>query len=1157
VQHTLLALGIALILAIAAALAAPAFVTWDDWRATFESQAAAVTGAPVRIRGRIEATLLPTPSFIFRDVVVGSPDTGNGLRAGEVRGVLSLGPLMRGTVEAEEFVLVQPTMRIAAAEDGRLPLPLPGAVGGIALERVSIQRGSLTVERAGEAPLVFDEIFADGEMRAREGPVRIEAVFRESDRRWSARLNSGRFSPDGQGRVGLALERVGTGGSLDVDGMLALAGGTPRFEGKMTLARRGMPGANWQLVAAVKASEKLVSLSSLQLTLGASAAPNDFAGQIDIEPWRGGKIDGLLTTRRLDLDLSVEGDKRLVPAVAPLGEMLTALGELPLAGRIALAADLVAAGGGTVRDAKSEITIGDGQVRLERLEASLPGRGSIRAVSAGSGQSIFAGDLRVSSDDPRGLLRWLSGDATAPFPESGALRLEARAHWSSDTFALDKIEFSLGETRLGGSLRVAAGDATKRRRVDATLNANGADLDLLAPAARWASAGIGGSDLAIELRGSSLRLLGRSLGRIDAALERTSDGVVIERLVVDDFDGLSARAKGEIAAPIERPSGTIEFSLATTRPEGLATIAEQLIGADAARLLGRVASEARPLKLSGTATGAGSAAGVEIAAYGTLGEMNAVVAVNIDLLTQNLSEAQIALDARDMSRLVSLIGLPPGSPSGGGRLEIDLATPKQALMPVAFRLRAPGTLIAGEGSLRAASEGRIDASLSVTVDTSDVHPFAAGLGTGQAWARGGFAVTRKGETFSVDKMLMTIAGSKVTGALTFGGEKSAVGGKLAIERLRLAQLLGATLGSAPGADGFWPKAKLGAAPLDETEGAIELEIGALQIGEVHAVRNAKLRLELGRDEVAIENLSGELAGGKLAADARFVRGATFAFDGRGSLNGFDLARLTAPSEEKAAVRGRGTLTLSVAGNGATPSALVSSLAGQGTILLNDFGIERADPGAVGAVFVAENKDDPKDEIGLIAALAPAFEKAPLRIGKVDVPVIVAGGVARSGTARAEANGAQISAQASLDLARLALDASVEIQAAAPADATVRPGATLHWRGPLAAPERGIEAAALVTAITLRAMERETKRIEERDRALPRLPEHSDSRPQIEQGNPIAAVPPTPGQTGTIAPPAAPAEPAPTRPRVIDTPRTLPSLPPPVDIRPLPPIYRTD
>jgi hypothetical protein len=1022
---------------------------------------------------------------------------------------------------------------------------------------VSIQRGSLTVERAGEPPLLFDEIFADGEMRAREGPVRIEAVFRENDRRWSARFNTGRFNPDGQGRIGLSLERVGTGGSLDVDGMLALAGGTPRFDGKVTLGRRGMPGANWQLVAAAKASEKLVSLSSLQLTLGASAAPTDLTGQIDIEPWRGGKIDGSLTTRRLDLDLSLEGDKRLVPAVAPLGEMLSALGELPLMGRIALSADLVAAGGGTVRDAKAEIAIGRGQAQIERLEAGLPGRGSIRAASTGKRDSIFAGELRVSAEDPRALLRWISGDATAPFPESGALRLEARADWSAAEVALDKIDFALGETRLGGRLRVAPGDITKRARIHAALNANGADLDLLAPAARWASAGIGGADLTLELRGSSLRLLGRPLGHIDAVLERTSDGVVIDRLAVENFAGLSARAKGEIAAPIERPSGTIEFSLATTRPEGLATIAEQLIGADAARLVSHAASQERPLKLSGTATGAGVAAGVEVAAHGTLGEMNAVIAANFDLLAQNLSEAQIALSARDMSRLIALVGLPPGPPAGGGRLEVDFAIPKQALMPVAVRLSGPGTLIAGEGTLRDAGEGKIEANLSITVDIADVQPFSAGIDTGKAWARGGFALARKGDTFSIDKMLMTVAGAKITGALAFGGDKPSLGGKLAIERLRLAQLLGATLGIAPEGEGVWPTTKLGAPPLDAMAGTLELEIGALQIAETHNVRNAKLRLKLGRDEVAIENLSGELAGGKLAADARFVRGAALAFDGRGSLEGFDLARLAAPGEEKADMQGRGTLTLSVAGNGATPAALVSSLAGQGTILLNDFTIARADPGAVAAVFAAENKDDPKDEIALIAALAPAFDKAPLKIGKVDVPVIVAGGVARSGTARATADGTQISAQGSLDLARLALDASVEIQAAAPADATVRPGATLNWRGPLTAPERGVEAAALVTAITLRAMERETKRIEERDRALPRLPEHSESEPRIEPSNPVAAVPPLPpAQTGTVAP-SGPATAAPTRPRVIDTPRRLPSLPPPIDIRPLPPIYRTD
>jgi hypothetical protein len=97
---------------------------------------------------------------------------------------------------------------------------------------------------------------------------------------------------------------------------------------------------------------------------------------------------------------------------------------------------------------------------------------------------------------------------------------------------------------------------------------------------------------------------------------------------------------------------------------------------------------------------------------------------------------------------------------------------------------------------------------------------------------------------------------------------------------------------------------------------------------------------------------------------------------------------------------------------------------------------------------------------------------------------------------------QISGLANFDIARLAVDGTVEIEAPAPAGLTARPGATVRWRGPIAGPERGIEAAALATAITLRAMERETKRIEERDRSLPPLtPRRSDT---LSPSNPVEA-----------------------------------------------------
>src|SRR5690606_40607879 len=64
------------------------------------------------------------------------------------------------------------------------------------------------------------------------------------------------------------------------------------------------------------------------------------------------------------------------------------------------------------------------------------------------------------------------------------------------------------------------------------------------------------------------------------------------------------------ALPIfERPSGTIEFDVATARPDGLAAIVNEFLGQEASQLVRYVAGSGNALKLSGKATGAGSAAG--------------------------------------------------------------------------------------------------------------------------------------------------------------------------------------------------------------------------------------------------------------------------------------------------------------------------------------------------------------------------------------------------------------------------------------------------------------------------------------------------------------------------------------------------------------------
>ena len=1162
-QHALLGLAIALILAIAAALAAPVVVDWNDWRAEFERHASTLTGAPVRIRGPIEATLLPTPTFVFRDVQVGNPESGTGARIDEVRGVLSLGALMRGTLEAEQFALFGPEMRIADTGQGSFLQAARGAAaaaGVVTLARIGIARGSLTIERQG-GPLVLDDIYVDGDMRSRQGPIKFDSVFRHEGRRFGLKVSTGQFSTDGAGRVRATLDHAGVGRSFDADGQIFLLGSSPRFDGKLIATHR--PPANtsggtpWQLTANTKASEAKAELDALQLSFGKDAAATDLAGKIEFEPWRGGKIDGNLSARRLDLDLAAGSDasKGLPAAIAPLQEVFALLDGLPLQGRIGFSSESVAAAGGTVRDVKAIFRLREDALEIERLEAaSLPGRGQFIATGGQTSGPRFSGRASVQAEEGGALLRWAFGARAAALKDTGSLRLAARVDWRDGQARFDDLELSLGETALGGGVMFVPAAAKQRARIEAELNANGADLDLLKPLAQWARTESVGADLTLGFAGTSLRLLERPLKRVDLDLVRSSEGLTVNQLTVEDFDGLSVNAKGRIAAPIERPSGTIEFDLATTRPDGVAAIVHEYLGAESAQLVRHVAGSGNALKLVGKATGAAPAAGIEVNAAGTLGDFDVAAAASIDLLTEQFSEGHVALEARNPGALAVLFGLSPGLPSAGsGALEIDLSKPEKGVLPLVARLTAPGTEIAANGTLATNEEGRIEPSFNVKVTASDLRPLLAlaaqAGGHAALGAQGGWRFSRDTNGFRFDDIALRVGDTKLAGALTASALlRPVVGGKLGATEMNVATLLAAAVGQARGGLGYWPTVRFAPAPLSDVTGVVEMEVDQLDLPGGLAALRSKFRLRLAPNSAAIEEFSGDYAGGKLAGHANFVRGQTVAFDGRASLEGFDIARVLA-ADEKSEMRGRGTMTLSVAGSGVTPAAIAGSLAGQGTIAIEGLEIDRADPGAVGAVFAAEEKAESRDEIAVIATLSPALANGPLKIGKIEAPIVVAGGNARIVAARAEVGQTKVSAEGNFDIAKLTLDAALELEIEA---ASMRPAATIRWNGPAGSIERGIEAAALANAITLRAMERETKRIEDRDRGLPVQPRAQEPR----ASNPVAVMPPlTP--PNPAAPPISVTPSPQARPKGIEPRYALPPLPPALEVRPLPPVYRPE
>jgi hypothetical protein len=1018
VQHALIGLALVVIVAIVAALAAPAFVDWNTWRSEFEARASALVGARVAIHGPISATLLPTPAFVFKDVTVGGREQ-SGLTAAEVRGVLSLGALVRGAVEAEEVVLSRPVARVVIERDGRLVLPAAAGRGldSISISRVTIERGSLAIEdRAGGFDAI-DDLNAAGELRSRFGPLRLDGRFVHEGRRFALRLAAGRFGSDGSGRVRLVLDRA-DGVQFEADGTLLLAGAAPRFEGKTTLAARG--DAPWRVTATARAGADEIVLGELTLALGAEERAIELAGEARFEPRPNGRITAALRAARLDLDRAAPGEATRKPwsVLAPLFQAL-ALGDgLPFHGRAEVAIDSIAAGGGLMRDLRAVLSLRDGALVAESIEARLPGRGFVRARGTAGGGG-FTGDVALEAEEPTAFLRWLLGTGRALGVDEGALKLAGKIEASSSGFTVEQLSGALGLTRISGRARYTA------------------------------------------------------------------------------------------AAKPER----LAFELDLARPEGLESLVEMAAGTDdAGTILQRVAAFAPSLQLSGTIV-ADRGYVVDVAARGNALQAN--LRARVDAAGMLTDEARFAVES-EASRLLALVGFVPGRVSGQGRLEGTLTRQKDGALGVDGRLAVPGATLAGAGSLRMAADGRIEPALKLTLEAADVRSLASIIDRAagdRALPGGGTArLARQRDGIVLDDLALKLGETRISGRLELAAlDPLAFSGRLAIDRAELATLLALALGRG-GGTGFWPDTPLSSAPFSGATGAIDLEIATLPLAGPHVATNADFRLRVGA-ETAITGFAADLAGGRLAGEVR-IR-APLALDARLSLAKADLSQLV-PGKR---LRGRADITLILSGQGRTPAALAANLAGQGVLLADAPEIDGLDPGALTAVL---DNPPPSDEAKVAAALAEALARGPLKLDRIEAPIVVAAGVARAAKVRMPAGPAQAALEGSVDLARLTLDAAVELEAPAPPGLSARPAAVVRWRGPLAAPERRIEAGALATVLALRAMERVTN--------------------QIQSGVPIILAPAEP-----LAPQRAPAPPKAPAVQL----NAAPPLPPPLEIRPAP------
>ena len=110
-----------MVVALFAALIAPWFIDWTDFRKEFEREASRIMGKPVVVHGSVDARLIPFPTVTLNDVRVGASQDGEPLiQVAQFSMSAELAPFLSGEAPAyADYALfsVYQWARIAGAPD--------------------------------------------------------------------------------------------------------------------------------------------------------------------------------------------------------------------------------------------------------------------------------------------------------------------------------------------------------------------------------------------------------------------------------------------------------------------------------------------------------------------------------------------------------------------------------------------------------------------------------------------------------------------------------------------------------------------------------------------------------------------------------------------------------------------------------------------------------------------------------------------------------------------------------------------------------------------------------------------------------------------------------------------------------------------------------
>lgn len=827
-SNFLVTIAVFLITIIGALFAVPYFVDWNGYRSVFEEEASRLLGREVRVGGAVNLHLLPTPYFRFEKVRIA--DTSVNLqepffRTESVTVKLSVPPLLRGAVEANEIEFRRPILRLALDDkDGWNWQSFGQSLGNAAyfptnvvLTSLKITDGVLALHGPnGLERSRLEGLNADLSSPSLEGPYRLRGTYGKAGAERELRIATAKPESDGSVRFKGTLRLPDTGFNYALDARVIDLMGKPRVDGELT-ARLPFAGI-WRdtrsaasataaqdeafdFKAAVKADAGGATLSDLSLSFEQDGKPQLITGDLKAD-WRADlKIETALASRWLDLDRIAGAGQNAAPldSIIPFAMRIRDLLPAESRSRASFTADQANLGREAVSGLRFAMVRTGDRLDIEEARAGMPGgsRGELQGSITGTPDaSVFTGSLALRGTSVVRFVNWAVGDLLpADAKGDGPFGLRANLRIDDGRAVVRDLVGDLSGTTLQGaasyrwqgrpelSLQLEGPQLDARAFVPAGAKLGDVlDLVLHGPAAPQTAAKPLGpgkttgwrtaqTDTLIEVSAGQLLTAGRTYRDVAIQLELKGGNLRVPLLKMTGDDGFSLELEGEVTDAATKPKGSVRALVSAETPQSLAPLSELVGVPDTLRLSDRRLQALAPLRLAGTmAFGARTANSVDLTLDGEANGGKVKATSRFDGGTggwrTGRAEVTASIENTDGTKIAALIAPDTGVGREGNRPGRVLITaggiPSEGLSSIAY-------VEAGDVAL--GFRGRIAAGEGGNTATGDLE--LKGADAGRLAALAGLAPPLRLEGVPISGNLKLVAGANAVSlerlALKVGG----------------------------------------------------------------------------------------------------------------------------------------------------------------------------------------------------------------------------------------------------------------------------------------------------------------------------------------------------------------------------------------------------